>query len=114
MKILLDHCVPKRLRMLLTAHDVKTARQMGWEQLKNGTLVAEAAKQFDVLLTVDKKLQHELNLATLPLPIVVLDSISNAYTDLVPFAPHLQTLLNAPLERALYVIAADGRVTRLP
>ena len=32
MRVLLDHCVPKRLRTLLAGHDVKTARQMGWDR----------------------------------------------------------------------------------
>jgi hypothetical protein len=40
-------------------------------------------------LGVDKKLQHEQNLKTLPLPIVVLDSVSNALPALIPFAPHV-------------------------
>ena len=44
MNILFDHCVPKRLRWSLS-HPVKTTREMGWERLRNGVLLAEAAKQ---------------------------------------------------------------------
>jgi len=52
-KILLDHCIPKRFKFSLPAHEVKTAREMGWQGLKNGKLLAQAAKQFEVMLTVD-------------------------------------------------------------
>jgi hypothetical protein len=92
---------------------VKTARQLGWDQLKNGEMIAKAAAQFDVFLTIDKKLQFELNLATLPIAIVILDSPSNAFAELVAFGPHLQSLLSNPLARALHVIRTDGRVDRL-
>jgi hypothetical protein len=30
MRVLLDHCVPKRFRQLLPGHDVRTAYEMGW------------------------------------------------------------------------------------
>jgi len=38
-------------------------------------------------LTIDKKLEHEQNLLTLPLPVVVIDSLSNALPFLIPFVP---------------------------
>ena len=66
MNILFDHCVPKRLRRSLS-HPVKTTREMGWERLRNGILLAEAAKQFDLLLTVDQNIKHQQNMATLPI-----------------------------------------------
>src|SRR6266566_481774 len=108
MRVLLDHCVPKRLRTLLAGHDVKTARQMGWEMLKNGALLTEAAIQFDVFLSVDKKLQFEQNLATLPMTLVILDSDSNAFTELAQFGPHLRTLLGTQLKLGLYAIRPNG------
>jgi predicted nuclease of predicted toxin-antitoxin system len=113
MKVLLDHCLPKRLRTLLPGHDVKTARQMGWEQLKNGELLSSASTQFDVLLTIDKKVQFETNLATIPLAVVIVDSVSNAYPELVPFAPHLMALIAAPLSKGIHILRADGRVDRI-
>jgi len=35
MRILLDECVPVQIRNALPAHEVKTARQMGWGGLAN-------------------------------------------------------------------------------
>ncbi len=42
-KILLDYCVPKRLRRLLPGHFVRTTREMGWDQLRNGVVPAAVA-----------------------------------------------------------------------
>jgi hypothetical protein len=49
MRVLLDECVDWRLLRDLTGHDVKTARQMGWSELKNGKLLRLTADHFDVL-----------------------------------------------------------------
>ena len=39
MRVLLDECVPKRLRTELTAHTVRTDAEMGWSGVKNGELL---------------------------------------------------------------------------
>jgi hypothetical protein len=113
MRILLDHCVPKRLASLLSGHDVKTTRRMRWEELKNGELLQKAGTQFEVMVTTDKKLRFELNLKTLSITIVILDSKSNAFPELAPFAPHLQLLLSNPLPKSLHILHIDGTVERL-
>lgn len=57
MKILLDHDLPKRLRLLFRGHLALTARQMSWDELSNGRLIAVAeVHQFDILITADKKM----------------------------------------------------------
>ncbi len=76
-------------------------------------LRAAADGGFDLLLTVDKKMEHEQNLQRLPLPIVMLDAVSIKASRLIPFIPAVQTLLSAPLTPALYVVQIDGTVTRL-
>lgn len=43
MRVLLDESVPRRLRRLLDAHDVRTVPDQGWESLKNGELLSRAA-----------------------------------------------------------------------
>jgi hypothetical protein len=87
---------------------------MGWERLSNGVLIRAAADSgFEILLSIDKKIEYEQNLATLPLPIVILDSYSNALPQLLPFVPALLKLLGGALTPALYVILKDGTVLRL-
>ena len=59
MKILLDACVPRRLRDRLSGHEVRTAPDMGWGDLNNGALLGAMAGQFDALVTVDKRLPEQ-------------------------------------------------------
>ena len=56
MKVLVDECVDWRLMHDLVGHEVRSARQMGWSTVKNGELLAVAAKHFDVFVTVDRNL----------------------------------------------------------
>jgi predicted nuclease of predicted toxin-antitoxin system len=90
MKILLDHCIDWRLAQQLARHDVKSAREMGWESLTNGKLLAEAAKHFDVLITVDQNLKHQHNLIQLPLAVVVLVAKSSRLDDLSILIPKVE------------------------
>ena len=114
MKVLLDHNVDRRLRRHLPGHDIKTTREMGWEALANGALLKSAAAGgFNAFVSADKKLEHEQNLRTLPLPILVIDARSNALPALLPFAPHIIGVLASPLEPLLYVLEPDGNVIRL-
>jgi len=52
---------------------VRTAAQEGWDRLKNGDLLAAAEEAgFDILLTTDKNIRHQQNLAGRKIAIVVL------------------------------------------
>ena len=78
MRVLLDECVPKRLGRLLSGHQVRTAPDMGWAGIRNGRLLALAAADFDVMITVDRNIEHQQNPATLPVAVLVLVAPSNA------------------------------------
>ena len=57
-RVLLDHCVPRRVRQALAGCDVTTAYQRGWSELKNGNLLETAERDgFEVLVTADKNLR---------------------------------------------------------
>lgn len=62
MKILLDECLPRKLKFELSGHEAYTVPQMGWASKKNGELLALMSEQFDVFLTVDSNMQHQQNL----------------------------------------------------
>ena len=52
MKVLLDECLPRKLRLFLRGHNCLTAQQVGFAGKKNGALLLAAAEaDFDVLLT---------------------------------------------------------------
>lgn len=94
MKLLLDHCVDRRLRRFLPAHEVKTAYEMGWAEYKNGQLLMAAAAEFDALITIDRNIKHQQNLATLPLTVVILAGQSNRLEHLSLLIPALEEFLS--------------------
>ena len=59
MRLLIDECVDWRLLRDLNDYDVKTVKQLGWENVRNGALLRLAATQFDVFLTVDSNLSYQ-------------------------------------------------------
>jgi predicted nuclease of predicted toxin-antitoxin system len=72
MKLLLDECVPKRLRNDFPGHEVSTIEEVGLKGLKNGELLRAAAEQFDALITVDRRMLTQQNLAQFNLALIVL------------------------------------------
>ncbi|MGO8733343.1 MAG: hypothetical protein ACLQVM_11180 [Terriglobia bacterium] len=74
MLILFDNGTPRTLsRYLIDHHAVTEARARGWEVLDNGELLTEAeAAGFEVLVTTDKNLRYQQNLADRKIAIVVI------------------------------------------
>ena len=73
MKILFDNGVPNPLARSLAPHDVAFARRIGWHELRNGELLKQAEDAgFDVLVTTDKNMRFQQNLAARKIAIVVL------------------------------------------
>jgi predicted nuclease of predicted toxin-antitoxin system len=93
MRLLLDESVPARLRRSLPSHSVKTVVEMGWGGVKNGALLALAAKEFDAFLTVDKNLPYQQNVASLPVAVIVLEAYSNELAVLLPLVRNLEQAL---------------------
>lgn len=89
MRVLLDECVDWRLLRDLTGHDVKTARQMGWSEAKNGKLLRLTAEHFDVFVTVDRNLSFQNKVIDLPLAVIVLAAPTNRLADLRLLLPRL-------------------------
>jgi hypothetical protein len=106
MRLLLDESVPAKLRKHLRSHEVRTAVEMGWAGVKNGRLLDLAGTQFDAFVTVDKNLQFQQNLATLPVAVLVLDARSNELEALLPLLAQLESALGSVRPRTLTVISA--------
>ena len=93
MLILLDESLPRPLARLVTGHEVRTVAQMGWSGLTNGELLAEAAMDFDVVLTADQNIEFQQNVKELPLAVIVLAASSNRVESLEPLVPLLLNTL---------------------
>jgi len=105
MRILLDACVPKRLRNELAGHEVSTAHDMGWSDLDDGPLLDAMAESFDVFLTVDKGIPAQQQLAHRPFAIIVLRAWSNRLVDLVPLIPAMEAQLGSVRPGIVYEIS---------
>lgn len=87
MKVLLDECLPKKLKRDVEADFVQTVPEAGWASKKNGELLRLAEVDFDVLLTNDQNLEHQQNLKKFALAFVVLVALTNDIADLLPLMP---------------------------
>jgi hypothetical protein len=73
MLVLFDHGTPKGLIAALAGHNVITAQQRGWDTLDNGALLAAAeAAGVDVMVTTDRRIRYQQNLAGRGIGLVVL------------------------------------------
>ncbi len=107
MKIFIDECVDRRLASYIDGHEAKTARDMGWIGIQNGALLALAAAQFDVFLTVDRNLAFQQNVMKLPLRVLVLCAPSNRLADLVLLMPDLIAALDTIGPHELKTVGRD-------
>ena len=107
MRLLLDEAVPRRLARALANHDVRTVVEMGWSGVKNGNLLALAAPHFDALITIDKNLPHQQNLAELPVSVVLLDAPSVALAELLGLVPALEQALAVLPMRSFVRVGRD-------
>lgn len=105
MRILLDECVPRRLkRAFPRTYTVVTVPEAGYASLKNGALLRTIDGVFDVFLTTDTNLRYQQNLERYELAFVLLHAHSNDYVDLAPLVPKLLTRLGDIAAGRLLVI----------
>jgi predicted nuclease of predicted toxin-antitoxin system len=106
MKILLDECVTKHLKPHLINHQVSTVRELGWSGVKNGKLMSLCVEnEFDILLTIDKNLQHQQNLHKYPITIVIFNSTSSKIEELLEFLPVFEAQLLTYQKHTAYQIS---------
>jgi predicted nuclease of predicted toxin-antitoxin system len=91
--ILLDENLDWRLGRDLPGHEIQSVRQVGWAGLKNGVLLAKAAKRFDLLLTMDSKMGFQHNVAKYRIAVIALEARSNRLADTRPLMPKVLAVL---------------------
>jgi hypothetical protein len=92
MKLLLDECTPKRLKREFLNHDCWTVDDAGLKGFENGELL-QAASDYDVLVTVDRKLVREHDMSKFNVAVLLLVARSNRYEDLKPLIPRALQVL---------------------
>ncbi len=109
MRVLLDECVPRRLKRELPGHDVRTVREMGWSGKRNGELLeAAVAEGFQIFLTVDRNLLHQQNWSMIGLAAVVLVAFDNSPSSLVPLMSKALALLPTLQPGRIVEVSADA------
>jgi hypothetical protein len=92
-RVLLDEQMPKDLVAELAGHEVRTIGQMGWKGLENGELLARAAERFDALISMDKNMPVEQDIARYRIGLVLVRALSNRIEALRPLVPAIQRAL---------------------
>lgn len=87
MRVLLDECLPKKLKHLLPGHEVWTVSERGWSGKRNGDLLSLAQMEFDALLTVDRNLRFQQRVSRFDIGVIVLTTPSNTLETLQPLMP---------------------------
>ena len=91
MSIIFDQATPVPIRPYLEGHTVRTAAQQGWEKIGNGDLLTAAEEAgFDMLLTTDKNMRYQQNLAGRKIAVVVLGQ-----QQWPQLRPHIQRVIEA-------------------
>jgi len=79
MKLLLDECVPRKLKNNLIGHECQTVPEAGLAGKKNGELLSLAqAAGFEVFVTIDRGIEYEQNLVRRDIAVIMVRAKSSA------------------------------------
>lgn len=93
MKVLLDECVPRKLKREIANHEVLTVTEQGWSGVENGELLNLAATEFDIFLTVDQNLSFQQNLRNFNIGIILMVARNNRLKTLLPLMPAVRVAI---------------------
>ncbi len=90
LRVLLDESVPHDLLLHLDGIDAVTVQSLGWAGMKNGLLLrATREAGFQILVTVDRRMEYQQNIPKSGLALIVLQARSTRMPDLLPLVPSL-------------------------
>ncbi len=88
--MLLDESVPRPWKRDIPEHEVIHVADLGWQGVKNGELLRRAASEgFGALVTTDRNIEHQQNLALAGVGIVIVRTVHNRIQELRPLTPAL-------------------------
>ncbi len=87
--------MPRDLAAELSGHEVRTVGQLGWKGLENGELLAQAATRFDAVVTMDKRIPIDRDVAQYAIGVVLVRASSNRIKALRPLVPAILQALAA-------------------
>lgn len=107
MRLLLDECLPRKLKGGLPGHAVKTVPEMGWAGKENGDLLPLIGFQFDAFITIDGNMRYQQNMKGRSFVLVVLKARDNTIEVLLPLMPQVLAALPTIQPEQIVKIAAQ-------
>jgi hypothetical protein len=90
MRVLLDECVPRKLKSSLIGHECRTVPEEGFAGERNGELLMLARQAgFDVLLSLDRGIEFQQNLQSQRIAVLLVRARSSRLADLLPQVPEI-------------------------
>jgi predicted nuclease of predicted toxin-antitoxin system len=106
MRVLLDENVDRRLKRLFDHRfEIDTVGECGWSGKKNSELLRLAEQEFDVLVTMDRNLEHQQDLSMFALGVVLIVAKSNRLSDVEPAIPEVNGMLGEVRPGELAVVS---------
>ena len=94
MRVLLDEQLDVRLKDDLSADfEVWTVAARGWKGKKNGELLRAAQQEFDVLITMDRGIEHQQNWKVMSIGFIIISAKTNRYADVTLLIPQINSVL---------------------
>src|SRR5439155_11842462 len=94
MRLLLDENLDWRLRRDLPGHQVESVPLIGWAGIENGEPLSKSIEaRFAVIVTMDRNMVHQQDMAKYPIAVIALRAPSNRLADTRPLMPALLALL---------------------
>ncbi|HBH01723.1 MAG TPA: hypothetical protein DDZ42_07340 [Candidatus Rokubacteria bacterium] len=95
MRVLLDEQLPVDLAAALEGHSVDTVVVRGWTGITNGELLRRMGAEYDALVTMDRGIEFQQNLATVSIGMLLVRAPSNRMVHLLPLVPTILQALSA-------------------
>lgn len=89
MRVLLDEQLPLDLAATLQGHNADTVVGRGWAGITNGELLRRMQGEYDALITMDRGIEFQQPLSTLPFGVLLLRAPSTRMVHLEPLVPSI-------------------------
>ena len=108
MKVLLDECLTKKAKKYLNEFEIVTVSEASFNGLKNGKLLEAAVEEgFNILLTIDKNIDHQQNVGKFAIAIVILDVPRSHIRYVEPLIPIFKAQIDSYEPGNAYIVTLD-------
>jgi hypothetical protein len=106
-RVLFDEDVPRQLRRDLLEFEIRTVQEEGWSSVKNGELLRRSSPTFDVLLTADKHIRYQQNIAQHNIGVVVIATRDTRLPRLQQVLDELRAAIRTVTPGTVMIVSGD-------